>query len=488
MSRGRVPRSTSALCLLTAVLLVMAGCGGSKPSAPKRSAKSFCAELSSGNDRMRENYEQANDGAGSQLAMIAANVGEFTRLVHRMDEAAPEEIATEMSDARKAWDSTADAMSEAASDPIKALAAGLMTSVMASASTRAVDTYAAEHCDGVTVFGTVATGSSSTGDAIACPETTAEGYRPLSSEYSFADLQTQLEAMSGSSDSDLAAAATSLSGALSVLDPAPAYSAEGLGRLEWTSAGSGQELFGALAEALAAACPGYTADPEALSTWFGALAPGASDGTYRVGSAYGRCEHDAGWAQGRQVLWCEETGEAVVVDYATGEASTFTPEGLEPSEDPENPDAEDDGSQDETYPELWATTDGIAWTSVANTPASGLDVQRWEATLHVVDLDGAEKFTTVVDSGSGAAVGDSDISWGYAIDDILVLPLPSGTTAVDAASGDQRWIRKDVFGQLWWVTPHTISVDQDLLDVHTGKTVANYYGSSATTTTAPRDS
>src|SRR4051812_13254869 len=89
-SQRRLPtRWTTRLGVGLCLALVATGCGGVPGlGGSSRSEENFCKELKAGNERMKEHYTSAGEDVPSQLALIAQEVGEYTRLVHRLDDRA----------------------------------------------------------------------------------------------------------------------------------------------------------------------------------------------------------------------------------------------------------------------------------------------------------------------------------------------------------------------------------------------------------------
>lgn len=118
-----------------------------------RSTQAFCDELEKGNRVMQTNYTSTDkEDMTGMLGAAAANIGEFTRMVHQLDEVAPAEIETDMHAVRQAWDSQADMIKESANNPFGAILGGLASSIMSAGSTKAVDMFAMEKC-GSQLFG-----------------------------------------------------------------------------------------------------------------------------------------------------------------------------------------------------------------------------------------------------------------------------------------------------------------------------------------------
>lgn len=146
-------RAVRAGALVVAVVAtsVLAGCSGRSPEA-------FCEEMDAGYAKIQKNLDAAGDDPWAGLGSIAVNAGEYTSMLHAMQDKAPEEISGDFDDAVAVWDRQADAAGSAAKDPLGALAGQLMAGMMASASTRNVDAYTQEHC-GKQLFGTGGLGS-----------------------------------------------------------------------------------------------------------------------------------------------------------------------------------------------------------------------------------------------------------------------------------------------------------------------------------------
>jgi hypothetical protein len=133
------------------VVASIAGCSG----GPERSVASFCGELDRSGQKLDERTSSAGADVGSQIGMIVENIGDFTAMLHRLDDRAPAEIRSDMDQAVKAWDKQADAIADAQSDPLGALAGTFTNSIMSASSVEAVDRYARDHCNRV-IFGSIA--------------------------------------------------------------------------------------------------------------------------------------------------------------------------------------------------------------------------------------------------------------------------------------------------------------------------------------------
>lgn len=118
-----------------------------------RTSEAFCTTLDDGIAAMGANLDTIDEGDFvSELGAGAANLGEFTRVVHRLADVAPDEIRTDMEQAAEAWTAEAEALGQAASDPLGALGAGLSSAVFNAGFYAAVDDFALDRC-GQAVFG-----------------------------------------------------------------------------------------------------------------------------------------------------------------------------------------------------------------------------------------------------------------------------------------------------------------------------------------------
>ena len=142
-----------------------AGCATlvlSLAACSSRSPEALCEEMDAGYAKIQANMDAAGDDAMAGLGSIFVNFGEYTTMLHKMQEKAPEEISGDLDDAVKVWDAQADRAGDAAANPLGALASTFMASMMASASMNNVDAYTQQHC-GRTVFAMAAPAAAGTG-------------------------------------------------------------------------------------------------------------------------------------------------------------------------------------------------------------------------------------------------------------------------------------------------------------------------------------
>lgn len=440
--------------------------------------ESFCGALDEGITEMRANAGAAETDVGGQLVLVLTNIGEFTTLVHELDETAPAEIDTEMSDARDFWDSQKDVMSTAVTDPVSALATGVAASVFSSASVEAVDRYALEQC-GTTVFGTTSPGSQ-TGEGWQCPTAIEPAFGEL--EDDFASLDAYLAEMAASDMDDVATAAALVREALGELVPEPRFANEALGRLSFIEPTSAQTLLGNLDEALENDCGAGVGD-SAVADFILGLTP-APLGTGGTGS-------ESGVAQQLRTgslyqLDCDEVGPVVngwaylcppgvsadgvgsdiaIVDFRTGAVSLLdSPEGLEDEDRAAN---------------LTTLSDSVAWTELSTRPADGLDPARWSVDVVAKGTDGAELYRSTVGSGVGTDGSAGSFILVPAADDMLIVVGPSEVVAL-TADGAPAWSRRGRYSSVQVATRHSVVVnEQELVETASGRVLLAAEGLTA---------
>lgn len=145
----RDKRLLGAASALVLVALLSVACGG---RGSQRSVGSFCSELVRGAGQLDKQTKDAPKTGARQFGLFLQNMGDFNRLLHRLDARAPRDIASDMNQVVKVFDDAANRAGEAAKNPLGALASGLVSSVLAGPSVEAVDSYAQKHC-GRKLFG-----------------------------------------------------------------------------------------------------------------------------------------------------------------------------------------------------------------------------------------------------------------------------------------------------------------------------------------------
>lgn len=141
---------------------LLAACGGSNgdgdggasvTTQPAAVSAEFCSILRDGAAELDDQTAAAGESAGEQLALLAENIGDFSRLLRRLEASAPDEIESDMAAVADSWAAQADDASEMASNPLGGVAGVVMRSLLTSSSVEAVDEYAEREC-GRGLFGT----------------------------------------------------------------------------------------------------------------------------------------------------------------------------------------------------------------------------------------------------------------------------------------------------------------------------------------------
>lgn len=139
---------------LTAGLVapITLGCG----AGSERSVEAFCETLRSEKQRILEQFDtttQVGQASGDEfIALVAAlggslqALGEIETYATKLARVAPAEIQTEAELVRDAISEQLDGVGNVASNPLQALGAALITSLLSSGPTNTVHRYALEHC------------------------------------------------------------------------------------------------------------------------------------------------------------------------------------------------------------------------------------------------------------------------------------------------------------------------------------------------------
>lgn len=474
------------LCLV-AVTVGLVGCSGDE-STPGRSQSSFCDELHTGNDKMRSNYEGATEDTLGQLGVAFANVGEYTTMIHKLDDAAPAEIQTEMHDAREAWDEQADNAPARIDDIASALVKTLMTAMMSDASIKTVDRYALDHC-GMQIFGTlidtaaIEASASAAATNWSCEDAGWGAQRFTDPNLTYSDMADMLDQMSAASDyPDVVVAADALRIQVDALTVTPDTSVEALGQVQ---AAGGTEVAD-LYSAIETNCPDQAQlvrndaeTAESLGSVLEATTLRHADqlnGSCTVGADIIGFPDDS-----TLMALCDDEPNRgyALMDLTTGESTWLT-----------NEDA--DGGLTNSFGNLNATVSGtsVAWVSVEHHKAEGLDPRSWTATLHIHDLaTDTRSDVPLVAAGRGFGPGN-DFGAGADRVGFFVMVPRSGLPGAKPPGGQVRHF--DRAGNLMWqrdndgdpyyyaiqpATSYTAAwgnPETELVDLRTGKTLAEF--------------
>lgn len=471
--RHRAERPARAVFVLVSLVLAagLTACGG-----PGRSAASFCAELKADTGRMSQHPTAAGPGLTSQFSAALGNLGDFTRMLHQLDQRAPDEIRAAMDQTVKAWDDQQQALSQAAQDPAGTTTASLASSMSGAASIRAVDEYAVDNC-GATIFGAVAlpTGgpgtspssapSADTAASFQCPEDSDVDYSSiLANDTTYRQLTGILQDLRHG-PAAVARAATAIADGLAKLTPVPSTSLEALVRLRFRGIDP-VSLLATLNSAISGSCgAGIWAD--ATVNGFPTLTtPYQLDtGGVRTGGAYGQCDgqQPAGWAPPfDEIVNCGD-GTLAVVDLTTGAVTHVT------------------GPRAGQAADVAVAGDKIVWVTVETSASQG---NAWTATLHIRDLHGATVADKQIDSGQGDPP-DVRGFLNFTTAGHILLDVGGGSRMVDT-TGATLWSSATRAGDdTSQPTPSSLVLGSSrLVDIDTGRTLHTFAsGQSKDTTT-----
>lgn len=125
--------------------LTLAACGG-----PTRSVASYCSYFYGQGGRLREQWRQSGANASQNplgaLTTAFAAVPELASFMHELSLRAPDEIAPDVQMLADAFKRLSEQEGSAASDPLGALAGGIVGGLAASGAEQRVNAYTMQHC------------------------------------------------------------------------------------------------------------------------------------------------------------------------------------------------------------------------------------------------------------------------------------------------------------------------------------------------------
>jgi len=426
------------LAVVLGLVATLVACSGDRGSndGGGGSVADFCSELESGRTRLAENVDGETTDLPGQLAGAIANIGEFTRLLHRLEEVAPSEIETEMSDAAELWDDHAGIVADGVNDPVGALAASIVASTFASGSVREVDEFAANNCE-TQLFGTYVP-TQAGGDPTTSWEclTADDATRPdlSAAETAPAQLVDQLSLMSRSAEQSVSRAAIKVLDEVSQLRPAAESAREALGRVRFR-AGTDSEV-DALVAAIGSACPGARFAGR-LQEAIDEIGPGY-DGPVlaRTHDLYGSCADSKdllGWPTAEVMAWSCGS-DALIVNTQSGMITRHAdvlPKGF---------------SADQAV----VFGGKVSWLNRVYTEATGLKGGTWDASVRLLDaLTGKASDVSLVKDAP-----DSD--YGFPVPDPigtshgLVAMVPDQALSRDLVDGGGEFIGIGFDGKVTW--------------------------------------
>jgi len=145
-------RSLSGRCVGLVVLLLVTGCS----SGPGRSTTAFCSTLHAEKARILQQFgaqqdavDASNDSTIQLLGGVANTLqlmGELRAYLRKLADVAPDEIRTETEIVRDEVSKQFDALEDAATNPLAAIASGLLGSLMMGSQLEAVNQFALANC------------------------------------------------------------------------------------------------------------------------------------------------------------------------------------------------------------------------------------------------------------------------------------------------------------------------------------------------------
>jgi hypothetical protein len=140
------PRRTLSLVLILAVSAVtLSSCGGSA-----RSVASYCSYFYGEGGKLRErwlrNSQSSTQDPMAALASVFADLPEAASFLHQLALRAPEDIAPDVQALSDALQHATEA--NGGSDPLSALASGLLGGLAATGAEQRVNQYTEQHCGG----------------------------------------------------------------------------------------------------------------------------------------------------------------------------------------------------------------------------------------------------------------------------------------------------------------------------------------------------
>ena len=124
---------------------LLAGCGG-----PTRSVASYCSYFYGEGGQLRERWIKSSDSDSNnpfgELSSVFADLPEAASFMHELSLRAPETIAPDVQTLSEAVKRVSEQMGAAATDPLGALAGGVMDGMETSGAEQRVNAYTEQHC------------------------------------------------------------------------------------------------------------------------------------------------------------------------------------------------------------------------------------------------------------------------------------------------------------------------------------------------------
>jgi len=141
----KISRLLPALLLLGGGCVALSACGG-----PTRSVASYCSYFYGQGSALRDRWLRADSNASQDpfagLSTVFSALPEASSFMHELSLRAPETIAPDVNTLADAFKQASEQEASAGSDPLGALAGGLMTGLAASGAEQRFNEYTQQHC------------------------------------------------------------------------------------------------------------------------------------------------------------------------------------------------------------------------------------------------------------------------------------------------------------------------------------------------------
>jgi hypothetical protein len=138
-------RTVIVVLAVTSSSLVLAACGG-----PTRSTASYCSYFYGHGSQLRNRWLQSTNQAGQDpfaaLSSVFADLPEAASFLHQLSLRAPESIAPDVQVLADALKRTSEQAGAAATNPLGALAGGLVDGLETSGAEQRVNAFTVQNC------------------------------------------------------------------------------------------------------------------------------------------------------------------------------------------------------------------------------------------------------------------------------------------------------------------------------------------------------
>jgi hypothetical protein len=139
-----LPKLTAVVVTVVGGVVLM-GCGG-----PSRSVAAYCSYFYGEGQRLRQHWAQTGSNASQDpfgaIASAFAALPEAADFMHQLSIRAPEEIAPDVETLAAALKRLSEQAGVMGTDPLAALAGGLVSGLATSSAEQKVNAYTLQHC------------------------------------------------------------------------------------------------------------------------------------------------------------------------------------------------------------------------------------------------------------------------------------------------------------------------------------------------------